>query len=87
MSKNSDHNAFYQIDAMPDFPQRRKSIPLVTDLVNLIFNIVKMCISRLYIAIIVYNKAMAMAANKRSTGVPAGRQTLNDEELVCVLFF
>jgi hypothetical protein len=30
---------------------------------------------------------MAMAANKRSTGVPAGRQTLNDEELVCVPFF
>ena len=46
---------------MPDFPQRRKSIPLVTDL------------------------AMALAANKRSTGVPAARTTLNDEELVFFL--
>ncbi len=55
---SGDHAAFYQIiDAMPDFPQRRKSIPLVTDL------------------------AMALAASKRA-GVPATRQTLNDEELV-----
>lgn len=34
-SKNSEHNAFYQIiDAMPDIAQRRKSIPLVTELVS-----------------------------------------------------
>lgn len=26
---------------------------------------------------------MGLVANKRSTGVPAARQTLNDEELVC----
>lgn len=48
---------------MPDFPQRRKSIPLVTDL------------------------AMALATNKRSTGVPAARTTLNDEELVILKQF
>ena len=58
----SEHNAFYQIiDAMPDMPQRRKSITLVTDL--------------------------ALGSNKRSTGVPSTRQTLNDEELVSFISF
>ena len=29
-------------------------------------------------------KAMALAASKRNAGVPAARQTLNDEELVSI---
>jgi len=73
---------------MPDFPQRRKSIPLVTDLVSLDRNYIFFYTS-LFMTLFGFlkKKAMILAANKRSAGVPSNRQTLNDEELVNILAF
>ena len=73
---------------MPDFPQRRKSIPLVTDLVSY-FDQCSLIVFKISKTFKIKFKAMILAANKRSAGVPSNRQTLNDEELVrnCYVFW
>lgn len=75
-------NPFYShIDSMPDIRPRRKSIPLVSELVRVLKSLCLNPSARLFLVFLKVLKTMA--ATKRNAGLTSAvpRATLNDEEL------